>query len=72
MAMTDAEWEYAMYGEPTAILECPLCRKPFKPFMRGEVTRAGTWAHFWARITRKPFPTSALICWECKQIVGFE
>ena len=43
---------------------CPRCKKPFVPFMRGQVARFA-----WFGLRKK---TLALICWACKEIVGYE
>jgi len=49
---------------PNPLRWCPRCRRPFSPFMRGQVTRFG-----WFGLRRRVW---ALICWACKDIVGWE
>jgi hypothetical protein len=44
---------------------CPKCKKPFEPFMRGKVYRPLAMVFRW-------LPSSALICYECKEIVAWE
>lgn len=58
-------------GALVPITRCPICgESPFRPFMRGQVQRPTRRLWFW------PFgdlrPTCALICWRCKEIVGWE
>lgn len=49
---------------------CPKCGKPFEPFMRGQVTRSPwTFRRWWFR---RRADIWALICWACKEIVGYE
>lgn len=53
-----------------AMKTCPHCGALFRPFLRGEVQRSPGpwWRPFWG-------PTRdycALICWACKDIVGWE
>lgn len=44
---------------------CPRCSAaPFSPFLRGRVYSAWRW--FFRR------PSWALICWACKDVVGWE
>jgi len=43
---------------------CPKCNEDFRPFLRGMVVRFS-----WFGFVKK---TYALICWECKEIVGYE
>lgn len=52
------------------IENCPRCHATFRPFLRGQVQRSPRpwWRLFWG-----PFrPYCALICWACKNIVGWE
>lgn len=67
---------------PAYGVTCPKCKAyPFRPFMRGIVYRSirlgfGGFADVfdivkhWVR--REHRPTSCLICWDCKEIVGHE
>jgi len=53
---------------PSPIASCPKCgEKPFRPFMRGQVQR---WPFRWLFWGRRAY--CALICWKCKDIVGYE
>jgi hypothetical protein len=53
-------------GKPVPIKECPKCgARPFTPFLRGEVQRAKTFV--W-----RPRDYCALICSDCKELVGYE
>jgi len=53
--------------EPVPVKTCPACKAKFEPFMRGTVQRSRfAW---WIGPTR---PYCALICSECKNIVGYE
>ncbi len=55
---------------PVPITKCPLCgAEPFDPFMRGQVQR---WPRPWWKFWGKTRPYCALICWTCKEIVGYE
>jgi hypothetical protein len=59
---------------PTPIEACPKCGAwPFVPFMRGQVHRDmfSLWRAAMALLGRGR-PTSCLICWGCKEIVGYE
>ena len=57
---------------PRPIDVCPKCDAPFDPFMRGQVQRwPWPWWKLWLPIG-KPRPYCALICWHCKEIVGYE
>ena len=50
---------------------CPKCRTaPFDPFLRGQVQRGERpwWRPLWG--PKRPY--CALICWTCKEIVGWE
>jgi hypothetical protein len=51
---------------PVPLSVCPKCGERFEPFLRGMVQRGGGW-RFWRKR-----PTCALICWACKEIVGYE
>jgi len=50
------------------IIWCPKCKAPFTPFLRGQVQRSSRKFIFFG----KRRPNYALICWECKDIVGWE
>lgn len=57
-----------LHSAPVAIETCPLCQAaPFRPFLRGLVQR---WPRKWWIGPRRDY--CALICWECKEIVGYE
>lgn len=58
---------------PIPLAQCPNCEaKPFSPFMRGMVQRSPwTWRTLWLPIG-KARNYCALICWDCKEIVGYE
>lgn len=60
-------------GTRCALSECPNCgATPFDPFLRGLVQRSPwTWRTPWLPFG-KPRPYCTLICWECKEIVGYE
>lgn len=58
---------------------CPKCQSDFVPFLRGQIYRSLSWAilrgdfsWFVARWRGEYWPSSALICWACKEIVGYE
>lgn len=61
-------------GAAVPLPRCPKCgAEPFEPFLRGMVQRT------FAPIQRlkawwrgEPFRYCALICWKCKDIVGYE
>ncbi len=62
---------------PAPFKSCSKCgAKPFRPFLRGQVARSRlnplTRIRWWWRHGRKPFPSFAVICWDCKEIVGYE
>ncbi len=51
-----------------SLKSCPKCRAlPFIPFMRGEIQRP---TRKWLLGAKQPY--CALICWRCKEIVGYE
>jgi len=51
--------------KPAPFDRCPNCgHEPFEPFLRGIVH---SW---WRKLFRKPY--CAVICWQCKEIVGHE
>lgn len=58
--------EYSqLEGRPVPFEECPFCDvMPFEPFLRGIVQ---SW---WRKLLGKPY--CALICENCKEIVGHE
>lgn len=56
-----------LQGKPNRLTHCPKCEKPFIPFLRGQVQRSG---RKWFIGRRQPY--CALICWACKEIVGYE
>ena len=65
-------WEYgALVDAPVPLATCPKCgAQPFDPFLRGTVQRSERpWWRPWWGPTR---PYCALICWKCKEIVGYE
>ena len=56
-------------GRPTLYATCPNCERPFVPFMRGQVQRSKRpWWRFWGAAR----PYCAVICRECKEIIGYE
>lgn len=59
-------------NEPVPIKQCPACHHaPFEPFLRGEVQRSKyTWFGIWPFAKKRDY--CALICWQCKTIVGYE
>lgn len=64
-------WEYGALADKANPLEkCPRCRAAFVPFLRGQVQRGERpwWRPFWG--PTRPYCT--LICWACKEIVGWE
>jgi phage terminase large subunit GpA-like protein len=54
-------------GRPVPFVLCPKCGEIFYPFLRGMVQRRRYRWLFWG-----PWPYCALICWACKEIVGYE
>jgi hypothetical protein len=57
--------EYSqLKGAPYAFEECPHCKQEFPEFMRGMVQSA------WRRFLCLPY--CAVICHECKDIIGWE
>lgn len=61
-------------GEPVALEACPKCAaRPLEPFMRGQVQRWPWRLRFrwpWSFFEERPY--CAVICWACKEIVGWE
>lgn len=56
-------------NQPPMFKECPLCEaEPFEPFLRGTIQR-GKRTLFGLG---KPRAYCAVICSECKEIVGYE
>jgi hypothetical protein len=54
---------------------CPKCgAAPFTPFMRGQVQRSRWWsrAGIVALVTGQPWDYCAVICGDCKELVGWE
>lgn len=49
---------------PEALRICPACGKAFRAFLRGQIQRLS-----WFGLRKR---YCALICWECKEIVGWE
>jgi len=60
-------------GQPSPITACPKCGdSPFRPFLRGQVQR---WPYSWRTLWLPIGPMRdycALICWSCKEIIGYE
>lgn len=54
--------------KPVKLTNCPRCGEPFEPFLRGQVQRT---KRSWFGLGRRR-PYCALICWACKEIVGYE
>jgi hypothetical protein len=63
-------------NEPPSLEQCPKCgAQPFSPFMRGQVQKSGLGLllEFWRAWRQKRAPRyCAVICWACKEIVGYE
>lgn len=63
-------------GQPCSLDDCPKCGKPFRPFLRGEVQKSIDLFNpeWWKWLVGRPnnWRYCALICWECKEIVGHE
>lgn len=66
-------------GEGRAVMcSCPNCgTTPFQPFLRFFVERSDwRWIFraLWALVRGRPVPPvqTCLICWTCKEIVGYE
>jgi predicted nucleic-acid-binding Zn-ribbon protein len=55
---------------------CPKCgAEPFDPFLRGQVQRGACGMRLkktfpWIEFYEQPY--CAVICWKCKEIVGYE
>lgn len=58
---------------PIPLDRCPKCGEPFYPFLRGQVHRDifSPWRAL-LKLVGMGRPTSALICFACKEIVGYE
>jgi hypothetical protein len=58
---------------PAPLASCPKCGDaPLRPFMRGQVQRSAySWRTLWLPIGG-PRPYCAVICWGCKEIIGYE
>jgi hypothetical protein len=55
--------------KPVKFLRCPKCGdEPFEPFLRGQVQR--TQHKYLGFGPRQDY--CALICWKCKEVVGYE
>lgn len=55
--------------------KCPQCgAEPFTPFMRGQLWRCWwwSWAGWKATVWGRPFDYCAVICADCKNVVGWE
>lgn len=65
-----------LHSYPVPLSRCPVCgAEPFETFMRGMVHRGGVRAlieraRCWWR--GDTYRYCALICYECKEIVGYE
>lgn len=61
-------------GVPAPLAACPKCAaRPFCPFLRGMVQRGwlrSVFSAWWSGEKRVRY--CALICWNCKEIVGYE
>ena len=56
---------------PVPLSACPSCgAAPFNPFLRGQVQRLPYTLFSWPPFKQRPY--CALICWQCKEIVGYE
>lgn len=60
--------------KPAPLDACPGCGvRPFDPFLRGMVGRSPwPWWAWLLPLKRWRRPTFAVICWSCKEIVGYE
>lgn len=69
--MTPIEAEL-LRGATSPLAACPECGvAPFDPFLRGQVQRhPWPWWDIFNLTTPRPY--CALICWKCKDIVGYE
>lgn len=55
---------------PVWMMNCPKCAATFRPFLRGQVQRSPRSLFSWPPFKRRDY--CALICWACKDIVGWE
>jgi len=65
----------ALLMQAVPLEQCPLCgASPFTPFMRGQVQRKRWTCREGLRsiLCMRPFDYCALICADCKQVVGWE
>lgn len=64
--------EYRLLKDADVPLQsCPVCQyRPFEPFLRGQVGRSERALFSWPPFKLRPH--MALICWACKEIVGYE
>lgn len=65
----------ALTMQEPPFVKCPKCgAEPFTPFMRGEVQRSWfkSWTGWKAVMFGWPFDYCAVICADCKKIVGWE
>lgn len=65
-------WRDLEWNEPhQAIVEvCPKCSEPFRAFMRGLVVKSEVWQWICEWFGKRA--KTAVICSECKEIVGWE
>lgn len=67
---------FILKDKPTTIVRCPACNVyPFEPFMRGQVQKG--WLEWVvelirSRLSDRPPCYCAVICSDCKEIVGWE
>ena len=60
-------------GAPVPLGYCPKCyAAPFRPFMRGQVQRGMLRVWLARLLSNREEGYCALICRECKEIVGYE
>lgn len=62
---------------PVPFGRCPVCTAVFRPFLRGQVQRGGIVRYllpsWWlCLLIGQPWPYCALICSECKEVIGWE
>lgn len=62
--------------KPVPFRACPKCgAEPFEPFLRGTVQRSRHGLHITCEypfVRFLPQDYCAVICWQCKEVVGYE
>ena len=65
--------EYLLLKDaPVPLINCPKCDAYFEPFLRGQVQKMFPWRFNWRKLRFESIPYCALICWKCKEIIGYE